>query len=229
MPKLSELELEFREQNILRYLGEGSRHPSSLLEEMVGPLVEVARELIQTAAIWEIYAGDELEEQEVSSLPEPIQGAEFFAFALCTVGDLIEGGIRALNARGKPVEALILDAVGSAAVSELAEAVACEIAQWARGMGYGVSRAFEPGAGATRWPLGNQKLVFEHLPAQEIGVTLTEDLLMRPRKSLSFLMGIGKHVVSTSHPFSCTGCPRIDCRFRHVPAAEARETEGRAG
>lgn len=168
--------------------------------------MDVARGLIQPTAVWEVYACHELEGREVSSLPEPIRRAEFFAFALCTVGDRMEGELRALTSQGKMVEALILDALGSAAVSELAEAVACEIGRWAGEREYGASRAFEPGAGATRWPLGSQRLVFRRLPAQEIGVTLTEDLLMKPRKSLSFVMGIGKHVTAVPYPFSCTGC-----------------------
>ena len=217
MPKLSGTKLVFREESILRYLGYGERSASLILQKRVEPLVDVARKLIQPKAVWEIYAYDELEEREVKSLPEPIRRAEFFAFALCTVGDRIEGGIEALNAEGKMVEGLILDALGSAAVSELAEMVASEIRQWARERRYGVSRAFEPGAGAGDWPLANQRLVFGRLPAEELGVTLTEDLLMRPRKSLTFVVGIGESVMRASQPFSCAGCPRADCPFRYVP------------
>ena len=229
MPELNGTKLVFQEENILRYLGYGERSPSLILQKRVGPLVDVARKLSQPKAVWEVYACDELEEREVKSLPEPIRRAEFFAFALCTVGDRIEGGIRALNAEGKMVEGLILDALGSVAVSELAEMVASEIRQWARERGYGVSRAFEPGAGAGDWPLANQRLVFGRLPAVELGVTLTEDLLMQPRKSLSFVMGIGKHVIPIPHPFSCAGCPRADCPFRYVPGGEGVLRGGKGG
>ena len=217
MPKLSETKLVFPTESIRRYLGYGERSIPLFLQTKVEPLVHVARKLIQPKAVWEIYARDELEEREVKSLPEPIQSAEFFAFALCTVGERIEGGIETLNAEGKMVEGLILDALGSAAVSELAETVASEIRQWARERGYGVSRAFGPGAGAGDWPLANQRLVFGRLPAGELGVTLTDDLLMKPRKSLTFVVGIGENVMRASHLFSCAGCPRADCPFRYVP------------
>ena len=217
MPELKGTKLVFQEENILRYLGYGERSIPLFLQTKVEPLVHVARKLIQPKAVWEIYARDELEEREVRSLPEPIQSAEFFAFALCTVGERIEGGIETLNAEGKMVEGLILDALGSAAVSELAETVASEIRQWARERGYGVSRAFGPGAGAGDWPLANQRLVFGRLPAEELGVTLTNDLLMKPRKSLTFVVGIGENVMRASHLFSCAGCPRADCPFRYVP------------
>ena len=82
MPKLSGTKLVFREESILRYLGYGERSASLILQKRVEPLVDVARKLIQPKAVWEIYAYDELEEREVKSLPEPIQSAEFFAFAL---------------------------------------------------------------------------------------------------------------------------------------------------
>ncbi|HAF70799.1 TPA: hypothetical protein DCL37_05570 [Candidatus Acetothermia bacterium] len=211
MVEFTKIEPTFREEEVLRYLGYGGR-PPRMVEGRLGALVGVARGLLRPRAVWGVYGRAELGGKELAVLPEPIRGVELFALALCTVGDRVDDEIRALASEGKGAEALIMDALATAAVSELAEKVAKKIRGWAQGRGYSSSRAFEPGVGG--FPLAGQRLIFDRLPAGELGVSLTGDLMMRPRKSLSFLIGIGKDIAEAPGPFSCAGCRKGACPFR---------------
>jgi hypothetical protein len=131
------------------------------------------------------------------------------------VGPAIEQEAERLRETGRLLDSMILDALGSATVSELCERVAYRVFDWAEKNRLNASRAFEPGSGASRWPLENQRLIFANVRADEIGVSLTSHLLMRPRKTVSFLMGIGTEIEQASTPFSCQGCRRTDCPYRY--------------
>jgi cobalamin-dependent methionine synthase I len=156
-----------------------------------------------------------------NDLPSPIQDASFLAFGLVTVGPTIEQEAERLRESGRLLDSMILDALSSAAVSELCEQVAYRVFDWAEERGLNASRAFEPGSGASRWPLENQRLIFANLRAEQIGVELTSHLLMRPIKSLSFLIGIGTEIKQASAPFSCQGCKRLDCPYRYEPSGSS--------
>ena len=58
------------------------------------------------------------------------------------------------------------------------------IAQAARDMGLWPSKRFSAGYGI--WDIREQAYVFSMLPAEEIGVRLTDTFMMVPRKSVSF-------------------------------------------
>jgi len=116
---------------------------------------------------------------------------------------------------------MILDALGSATVSDLSERVAYRVFDWAEENKLNASRAFEPGSGANRWSLENQHFMFANVQANQIGVSLTPHLLMRPLKTLSFLMGIGTEIEQASAPFSCQGCQRTDCQYRYEPSGSS--------
>jgi len=95
-----------------------------------------------------------------------------------------------------------------------------EVGLWARERDFGTSRAFSPGAAGDAWDLSKQALLFAYVPTESIGVQLTPSYLMHPRKSLSFVLGLGKDVPHVPDPFSCDGCPRTDCAYRHKAADE---------
>lgn len=67
------------------------------------------------------------------------------------------------------------------------------------------------------WPISEQRHLFRFFgdSAAEIGVSLTDSMLMRPLKSLSFL------VFPSEHEFqSCQLCSREDCPNRRAPFEE---------
>lgn len=159
---------------------------------------------------------------ETAYLPEPAAGAEFVAFGLATIGDALETRIDELMRSGDSLRAMILDSLGSAAVSEFSAVLADVIRGKAQAAGLNATRTFSPGAGSSHWPLENQRYVFENIDAGAIGIRLSRTHTMSPRKSLSFIVGLGRNVVHAAHAFSCEGCVRRDCTYRLIPGQTAR-------
>ncbi len=207
--------VELSPERIFRYLEYGGSSPSKPILEKLKVLTPMARKLAQPRTLSRICKMGEAVNLHKNDLPTPIQGASFLAFGLVTVGPAIEKEAERLRETGRLLDSMILDALGSAAVSELCERLGYRLFGWAHERNLNASRAFEPGSGASHWPLENQRLIFANLHAEEIGVRLTSHLLMRPTKTLSFLMGIGSEVEQAFTPFSCQGCVRLDCPYRY--------------
>lgn len=208
-------------ERVFRYLEYGGSSPAAPVVRKLEGLVPKAHVLVQPKVLCQIRSVDEVIDLCKNNVPVPIQGASFLAFGLVTVGPAIEEEVEKLRETGRLLDSLILDALGSATVSELCEQTAYRVFGWAEERGLNASRAFEPGSGASRWPLEGQRLIFANLGAEQIGVKLTPHLLMRPIKSLSFLMGVGAEIEQASTPFSCQGCRRFDCPYRYEPSGSS--------
>ncbi|MCK4392226.1 hypothetical protein KAX17_04920 [Candidatus Bipolaricaulota bacterium] len=210
--------VELSPERVFRYLEYGGASPSKPVLEKLDELIPMARKLAQSRTLSRICGVGEAENLHENDLPTPIQGASFLAFGLVTVGPAIEQEAERLRETGRLLDSMILDALGSAAVSKLCERLADRVFDWAHERDLNASRAFEPGSGASHWPLESQRLIFANLHAEEIDVSLTSHLLMQPTKTLSFLMGIGSEIEQASTPFSCQGCVRLDCSYRYEPS-----------
>jgi len=201
-------------------LERGGFSHSEAVEAQVEELLPGGRFLIQPRAIGRIYDTDSFPETEIEELPAPIQEAEFLCFGLCTAGKAIDDRARALCDEGELIDSMILDAIAMTGLSQIGDRLGRAIFDWAKGRGLSASRAFSPGAGASGWGLENQRFLFAYLPRDPLGVRLTPHFLMQPSKSVSFVIGIGGRVKQAAYPFSCEGCDRFDCAYRHIPESE---------
>jgi hypothetical protein len=64
------------------------------------------------------------------------------------------------------------------------------------------------------WPVEQgQPQIFDLLNAGEIGVQLTESMMMIPRKSLSLVLGVGRELIAGGR--TCDYCSMKEtCRYR---------------
>ncbi len=150
-------------------------------------------------------------------LPDPLKEAELLAFGVSTIGAALEEKVDQLMKEGNYALSNILDSLGSAAVDETSDRLGEEVLACARERGLNNTRAFQPGAGASHWEIKNQQLIFEYLNPTDIGVNLTSSFTMVPRKANSFVVGLGENVLGAEDLFSCEGCERTDCPYRHTP------------
>jgi hypothetical protein len=197
-------------------LERGGFSRSAIVEGRVRESIPIGRSLIRPRGIGHLVAARSLSSAEIDALPTPIRRGRFLCFGLCTAGRAIEEHARALSRKGELIDSMIFDAIAMTALSKISDRLGRAVFDWAAERGLSASRAFSPGAGSSGWELENQRLVFAHLPRDPLGVRLTPHLLMRPSKSVSFVIGIGEHIVQAKSPFSCEGCPRFDCPYRHV-------------
>jgi len=145
-------------------------------------MVDTQRRTLQTlmepAALYRIL------EYHQTNLHPIFEGASHVALCICTIGAGVERAAQDLTQNGELLKGFILDSLGSEAAEEVARLSNDVVAMRARAMGLRSGKRFSPGYGI--WDLREQAWIFEVLPAQRVGVTLTDDFLMLPRKSVSY-------------------------------------------
>jgi hypothetical protein len=141
-----------------------------------------------------------------------LAGAQRVAVAVCSVGAAVEEEVARLF-ESDPLRALALDGLGNAAVELLAQQVCGRIGEQARAQGLTASTPLSPGA--EEWPVEvGQAQIFALLGGKPAGIRLTEGGMMLPKKSVSFVVGIGADM---SQADLCEVCSLKDrCKYRHA-------------
>lgn len=143
-------------------------------------------------------------------LARALDGAAYVIAVICTIGAAADDRVSALL-DADPLLALALDGLGSAACDCLAEDIRAEIEQRAAREGNRVTGRLSPGM--IDWPLREgQDELFALVDPAPIGVVRTPSGQMIPRKSLSFLVGVGAAVRRQAPCAACGAGER--CRFR---------------
>ncbi len=139
-----------------------------------------------------------------------LAGAEQVAAAVCTIGPELE---KLSSAQEDLVLVLALDGLGNAAVESVAQQTCRRIGKRAQEAGLETSAALSPGE--PDWPVDvGQPQIFSLLDAGQAGVRLTEGGMMVPKKTISFVVGIGPHMEQAD---LCELCSmRERCRYRHA-------------
>jgi hypothetical protein len=226
MPILRDWNLEIDADMILR--GQGAdprlvraRHPA--LVALAEQALADGLPLLQPAVAYRQLPVESLQHERLTlaggaTLTGPLVvqhlgSAEQVAVVLCTIGAALEQRVSELFA-SEPTFALALDGLGSAAVEALATAACRHCESLAVAEGLQTSLPLNPGL--TGWPLAEgQRQIFALLDGQPIGVTLTASSLMLPRKSTSFVLGLGHGLASGGKP--CDYCSlQATCRYQEV-------------
>jgi hypothetical protein len=139
-----------------------------------------------------------------------LAGAERVAAVVCTIGAELESFAAAQQ---DLVLAMALDGLGNAAVTLVGQQVCERIVGQAKAQGWTVSTPLSPGA--PEWPVEvGQPQIFALADPAAAGVRLTEGGMMIPKKSISFVAGIGMNV-SQENP--CEVCNlKETCRYRTI-------------
>ncbi|AFM28078.1 vitamin B12 dependent methionine synthase [Desulfomonile tiedjei] len=138
--------------------------------------------------------------------------ATHIGLAICTIGEQLEEA--AVKYRQKDLlKSLILDGIGSAAVDSLAAEVSQLLCSHAAGANLTAGGPLF--FGTPGLPIQNLGLLFQVLPAEEIGVKLTSSYFMLPQKTSAFVVGIGPAMPAWSKEQSCRQCAlHRMCRYR---------------
>jgi len=147
---------------------------------------------------------------ESEAIAGALEGAGTIVTVVCTIGPRLERRVSALL-ESDSLLALALDGLGSAACQRLAGIPCGEIEQQADDHGMRVTVPLA--SGMIGWPLLEaQRQVLSLVDAAPLGVALTSSGQMIPRKSLSFVVGVGTRVHTRA---TCPACGSRDrCTFR---------------
>ncbi len=139
-----------------------------------------------------------------SSLSSVLSAARELAAVVCTIGPKLEKKVTDHFNSNEPLRGLLLDGIGSAAVDSLTQEVCKFMMHEASSRGYQASSPLSPGMPGL--DISEQRRLFQLVPAEEIGVRLTESAMLVPRKSVSMVMGMGTEMPTWTQAEVCARC-----------------------
>jgi hypothetical protein len=142
---------------------------------------------------------------------------------VCTIGPDMEAWARQLVHEGDTVRGHLVDTAASVAVEKAADTLHEHLGRKMREQGLRVTNRYSPGY--CGWPVSEQHALFSFFPAGFCGITLTGSALMKPIKSVSGMIGIGRAVKYAA--YACEQCQVSDCTYRAFRMARAKRTLNR--
>ncbi len=149
-------------------------------------------------------------------LARTMKGSKEIICFVGTIGKGIEKEIKKLMRQKRLSEAYLLDAMGSVMVEDLVEQFQSRLRKQQKAQNKAVGLRFSPGY--CDWPVTEQKKLFRLMEAQQVGVELTDSCLMKPRKSISGVIGVFPQVegLELNDYNPCWDCKKLDCTARRI-------------
>ena len=226
MPVVRDIRLNLELEEVLR--GQGIREYSKLkpgIKDIIDELLKHVNDahLLEPAVAYETYPITGVGHQQISLegdiilhgsiLPSVLAEAKELAVAVCTIGSRLEQQVTDYFSSGESLRGLLLDGIGSAAVGSLGFELCQLMARQASLRGYQAGSPVSPGG--HRFPITEQWRLFELVPAEKIGVSLSSSGLMIPRKSTSMVIGMGPKIRTWTRAEACARCNLSKtCRYR---------------
>ena len=185
------------------------KKPSINLLDEINEQIEESLELIKPIGIFDIFESEKIKPRFL------FKQSEKTVLAICTIGKELEQKSSSLLKKGELAQGIILDAIASHAAEETASSCNNLILDELKDEieNKEVTNRFSPGY--CQWILEDgQSLIFSLLPAEKINVSLSQSMMMIPRKSISFALNIGDSVDKELGIRECETCRLENCKFR---------------
>jgi len=201
----------------------GLRKAENFDEALIEEACAEALLLAEPRGIWQRYGYLEAGQLLAADPPLAIEGAAIGShLAGCdqavvlavTVGEAIEQAVTRHFDEGNYAYAVLLDAAATAAVEQAADALEKAIRPQLAREGYAMRWRFSPGYGD--WPLRQQPELLRVTRAAEIGIRLSDSLMLLPRKSITAILPLARAAACAGKqtPHGCAICPQRDCPSR---------------
>jgi hypothetical protein len=206
---LDSIDIEIDRAEVARVVGgrrENGEIPAGRGGERIEAAIELASGMIEPSAVYTITEGRNIAGPPIFNMLESM------GLCICTVGGRLEKRAAELSEEGALLEALVLDTAGSTAVEATADYVNRIMDDLAHRRGKRTSLRASPGYG--NWDIRDQKEIFRIAPAEKIGVSLGDGMMMKPRKSISFAVHISENPVRLRSGNDCRNCSMENCPYR---------------
>lgn len=129
-----------------------------------------------------------------------------------TAGERVEEVATKAFADDEYALGLLIDAAATTVVEQIADELEKLILAKYQGQGFRLLTRFSPGYGD--WDLKEQVAVAQLANAEAIGVTLTDSLMLMPRKSITAIIGLTTEKKPGTFVKGCQSCSMTDCTLR---------------
>ena len=224
--EIDDIPFDVTDDDVWSMLGTPGRPHPGLVDE-VAKYSALARELAEPRALVRYLDVLEGGRRAVSFVDGPtiegkflahlFEGASSSAFMLVTIGPALETRVAEMMSQGDNVEAIVLDAAGSAAAMSLLTHVLQHVYEDADKQGLNVGTCCTPGQ--SFWDMEGQGDIFDALQGHRLGIELLESKFMRPQKSQSAMLPLGTALKVHGDPSEsyCRYCPATNCPVRKEP------------
>lgn len=204
---LLDLRIEVSREEVRRLLGcPAAGRRLEQVEKTLDHLWFDGISLLRPRGAWRVVDG---RAAAAAGMPE---AASEVSVGVVTIGPALEDESGRRVAAGDLLDALVLDALGSAAAEAAADELNNAVCVAARERGLFAAPRVSPGYGA--WDVACQERLLALLPAAELGIALTAAQMMVPRKSVSFAVNLAASPPAGVSDPPCARCGLTRCRHR---------------
>lgn len=196
----------------------------SFVPEMLGTLLNEAPPHVSAAGCYSVFEIREIKIPQGliihssgslrcgSKIARQISGSDSFALFITTAGNSFDAWIKSKASGGDVLAEYLCSSIGSVIADKVADVIQEDINVLAKKAGKGITNRYSPGY--CSWHVREQRVIFDLLPSEKIGVTLTSSFLMKPIKSVSGIIGIGPD--NTPGPYMCDLCNMTNCLVKRA-------------
>lgn len=207
-------------KEVLRYLGYNNQALDQVMENLLEECVEEIKEVLKKNYVYYIYdierQKDRIRFKETNlvfqskDLSQHLQNSDKCALLAATLGLEIDKRL-AYYSRLNLTKGIVLDACATTAIEALCDEVQEEMREKAEKEGYYLTTRYSPGYGDLA--IDYQKDILEALKAySKIGLSLTKDYIMLPRKSVTAFIGWQREEMALDD--KCSRCKDKNCTYR---------------
>ncbi len=144
-----------------------------------------------------------------------LKNGEYGLISVYTAGKELEQQSMIASQKGDHLKGYFLDLSGLIVLNKVNKSIKEVAEKKAIEYGFGVSPFLSPGS-VHGWNLSEQIKLSSFLPLDAIDVSIRDDAILSPFKSISSLIGIGKGYKSTQVGTTCQVCSKKDeCQMNH--------------
>lgn len=144
---------------------------------------------------------------------EEIKSLSSIVYCFLTLGDKISEEIERYFKEDKYIEGMILDTIADYILFDLSNQLYEMICEEAKNKGLGLTNRFSPGSEG--FPIEKQKYIIDEFSEfKDLKIEITEGFMLKPLKSLTFVMGADKCLNIKRNENECLKCTSINCPFR---------------
>ena len=213
------LSLKIDKKEVLRYLGYGTKSADDNINKIIDECIEILKNNAREDYIYEIFDAS-LEENVIiddgltflgNDIKKHLVNCEKVAILGATLGREVDVLLRRY-AKNEASKAIILHACATALIEGVCDNAEGEIKKKASENGYYITTRYSPGYGDL--PLEHQTQIINMLKCdKKIGLTVTENFLLVPSKSVTAIIGFTKQQPECKK--GCKFCSNYStCKFK---------------
>ncbi len=213
-------EITISRPELYRTMGYGDVTPESDICDLCEELIEEAMGFVKPAFCYLVSDNCEIDKESISfegvnfqtdkTIASLLRKSEELVFFIATAGAEYQAWHDEVTASHDALRLFVLDSLGSVIVESMGDYMEDFLQKQIGDIKH--TNRFSPGY--CSWRIEEQQKLFPLFKDGNCGVTLNENSLMHPIKSISGVIGTGRDVITKR--YGCSICKRTDCYLRRV-------------